>query len=385
MPGSADIGSTIEEAVKAILGLGLGATGPDGAIDPTVRPTEVEKPSSPPWLLRTHQEDKLTAGWSPGKTDGKITFWRKMAGTHVEWVEVELAGGSGVAAPSITNPDTGASGGTLTKLRDAWVAFARDVPGLMGPGKVLDPQSLVDAQTMFTAAAEYFEDKHTQMADQIAHLNRDDSTFRGSASAAFVQRVGVAMVKVAGALDRVRTWNDEVTTAHTSAQNFRDKLDAEITALISTYDGALLVPQNFVIKLLNGAGLRSTYSDWNASEQQLNNGHNLTTNGVVGGQPGGVALDVIHTTTPTIMMSFPDIPGREWDVFNPTSWVEIDQAIRALWATKMKAAFPETLAAASKVVTDFQAARGGAAAAEDPAQPQNASPQAGRRRPGRKR
>jgi hypothetical protein len=192
--------SSIENVVFGVLGYALGAGADGGAINKAVTPAVVGQAGATPWLSVTEHKDKLTAGWKPGKSDNKLTFWRKHPGTHVEWINIEIAGTSD-GGTTIRKTDTGTFTGSLAAIRDAWVNMARDVPGLTGSGtgSKLDPASIQQTRNLFKAAAGYFGQKQTELEAMLAQLNRDESTFRGSASEAYENRVRTAMVKVAGA------------------------------------------------------------------------------------------------------------------------------------------------------------------------------------------
>jgi hypothetical protein len=323
-----------EEIINYILGFALGAKGSGGAIDPAVTLKAIESPGGAPWIQHTSQGDKLTGGWYPGKEDGKIVFWRKMKGTFVEWVHVSLAG---AATPGLNKADSGSSAGTLGAIKEAWGALVTEAPGLVGPGKVLDGNSIGETAIMFEGAARYFDLNLNSLKTQIEQLDQNEATFRGSASESYVQRVRTAMVKVEGARAAADKWQKALGDSAASANAFGNDLRNRVTNLHSAEGGRLLVPQNYVISLFNSATLTTT-ADLTL-EMNRNKNKDLASNGVAGAIEGSAVLDQMNFT-PTMMISFPgSIEGGPWDVFVPAVWPQIDALMRASWVKKVREVF----------------------------------------------
>ncbi|GAB3240240.1 autotransporter outer membrane beta-barrel domain-containing protein [Kineosporia babensis] len=316
-----DPGSTIEDIINNVLGFALGAPGGAGSIDRTVTPAVVGQPGSAAWLVVTGQGEQPTVGYSTGQTAGKLTFWRRVDEERNQYIEIQLAG-----SPSIDNLDTGTPGsGNLVLTRDAWQAFHAQVPNLMGNGKVLDPVSIDETRKWFAQAAEYMGLKIDEMARTLENLDQDAESFRGSASETFVQRVTNAMAKVEGAREKARAWDRRFENSYHGARIFRDQVTRELTELGTRYEGALLNPINFVIKLMNSARVES------------------------------VAAPEGTTPAQNVMITIPELgaAGGPFDVFNGASWSALDAAIRAKWATEVSQAFPDTMVASPQLVTDF--------------------------------
>ncbi|GAB6901838.1 hypothetical protein [Kineosporia succinea] len=341
-------GTSIEQVVFNVLMHALGAPGGVGSIDPAVTPGEVGKPGAPPWLVLVAQGDKPSAGWTAERTDGKLTFWRRLDSTKNEYVEIQLAG-----SPNINTYDANTPGvGNLVLTRDAWQQFYQAVPGYMGDGKVLDPSSLHRTRLWYAAVAEYYGQKLDEMLSMLDNLDQDSTSFRGSASETFVSRIHTAMGKVEGAREKAQAWDSAFDGAYQAARNFQEQVLRELANLGARYEGALLNPINFVIKLLNSARLESTLAA--LAGQDLNADHNVTSDGVLGAGGGEEKTVASHT----ILMTIPELGAAAgpYDVFQAGSWTALDSAIRAKWATEVSSLFPDSLAAATRLVTEFERA-----------------------------
>lgn len=98
------------------------------------------------------------------------------------------------------------------------------------------------------------------MADTLLNLNRDASTFRGSASEAVVQRIETAMVKLDRVQEKAKVWDKAFDNAYHGARIFHDQLSTELTNLRNYADGTIFNPHNFIIKALNGSKVESTFN-----------------------------------------------------------------------------------------------------------------------------
>lgn len=345
----ADVGNanTVEGVAREVLGWGLGG-GLNAPIKAEDTPEYIKGPQAPPWLERTYQADSYMSH-RPPKVPGKLLFWRRRSGLFIERVEISLAGSGDAPTSGLTKNDTGATGGGLADVGKAWLTFYTEVPGLMGRGKVLDPQSIEETRQLFDAVAAYFEDKHTELNNLIKVFNKDDDSFRGSASETYAQRVGVAAVKVAGAKAQTDQWHKQLQTAATSAQTFVDTFRQDLDGFAQAMNGTLLNPHNFMIYVLNHAGVHNTLSSVGNLDYGLADISEVGTHTKITGEA--------ETNTPTFLITLPpevESPAIARDVFNWATWPAIDQLIREAWAFQVEARFTSTILAYRTLVLDLQ-------------------------------
>ncbi|GAB3240234.1 hypothetical protein [Kineosporia babensis] len=363
-----EVGGTIQDVVLQVLGWALGG-GLDGSINNDVTPEVVGQPGRGRWLTAKKQ-DKLTAGWKPGATDDALRFWRKHPGTHVEWIDIKIAG-TGEGDTTIRHEDTGAFQGSLASIRDAWGGFYTGVPRYLGSGadSRLNPNSIADTRLLLSKVADYYELKHSEMKAEVDKFNRDEDSFRGSASETFLQRMQTAMVKVEDVQSKMRLWDTAFTNAYHGARLFQDALINDLNNLRAKYDGTIFNPHNFVIKALNNAGVESTFNQTRDTtytdsygnthtvdlkpNEQLNASGGLTQGGINGDSGGGLITDQVGNWY-TIMITIPNLPNPgPYNVFDIPSWGVIDDQIRGLWAKTVLDAFGDTITAGKQLVVDF--------------------------------
>jgi hypothetical protein len=356
MPTSEElIGSTVEEIVDIILGYALGSSG-DGPIDPNMRPSNVQLPGAAHWLTVTEHSQYVVRGTfqAPTPTAEKIMFWRRKPGAYIEFVNVRLTDGSSAPTATTGTTDNGQKSDILSTLSKAWTGFSEIVPTLMGPGKILDPGSIEDAGFFFQVIADYYQRMHDEMAAQIADLNRDDESFRGSASEMFEQRIQVAMIKVAGARQREERWREAVKNVYYGAGAFQRALLEELEVLKAAPSNDLRIPHNFVVNVFARAHMESTEGI----------GRDVTWYGDTPGQAvsaTGTSNDSIndrfHAANIGLYISFPaDFGGGPWNVFDDANWLDIDHHIRYAWAQRMLHTFPRTIEAARVLTRNIDAA-----------------------------
>ena len=303
----------IGEVLRSVLGVEPGAGDPVAV-----------RAGGAPWLSFDEQHITISAWWRPESLPGKMTFWRwhtkTLGNRELEWLRISIETGN------------------LAAIADAWSGAQGPIRTAISPGPegVISAQSLLDLAHLLTGIGQWSQTRLSELDLQIAGIQEDDASFRGSAMQAWQWRVHTTEAKVYALPARLRTVAEPMVTTAGHITEFVDTLSANLTDLFQNKDGGVWSdPRRAVSFMFDRASLTS-------DGVELNSGHDL---GSWLGRTGRPGADLI--------LSFPDL-GTSLSVFSgPAGWADLSTRMREYWARQVEQIFAPTIVTANTLEADL--------------------------------
>jgi hypothetical protein len=361
-------GDSIEEVLQALAGYTLGGNGsgsgspaPSGGdsaasttapmIPAEVRPGVVKGSQGARWVWMESRHQKVVMTWHPSAEPGKVIFWRfngyYVLASRVEWVVVQI---SGPSAP------TENGGQILETIGKAWTDLVTQGPTLFGPRTHFDPQTIKDVENSLRTMSGWGDRVNTDLTKQIAGINDDDSSFRGSALEAFEHRVHGLQSQVRDISSQLKPAQDALSAAHVEATKFISTFRTELEALRALDGGMWADPRQALIRILNSATLVDSQHNTDLVKSSLGPRTLVDPDGASIRNTNGGPAEVNESP---LLISFPTLPAmfadagidasfftEQQDAFAHETWAHVDHILRRAWATKVERAFTGTIAAA---------------------------------------
>ena len=371
-------GDSIEEVLQALAGYTLGGNGSGGGSPPPsgqdsaasttapmipseLRPGVVKGSQGARWVWMESRHQKLSMTWAPSGEPGKVIFWRingyYVFAKRVEWVVVQI---SGPSAP------TENGGQILETIGKAWTDLVTQGPTLFGPRTHFDPQTIKDVENSLRTMSGWGDRVNTDLTKQIAGINDDDSSFRGSALEAFEHRVHGLQNQVRDISSELKPAQDALSAAHIEATKFISTFRTELEAFRALDGGMWADPRQALIRILNSAMLVDTHDNTDLVQNSLGPRTLVDPDGA---SIRNTNVGPTEVNESPLLISFPTLPAlfadagidgsfftEQQDAFAHETWAHVDHILRRAWATKVERAFTGTIAGARTLDTALEEA-----------------------------